>query len=161
MSTTAETAAAPARVVTCDNCGAKNRVAAAAAGHPRCGRCQQPLPWIVDADDSTFGQVADAATVPVLVDVWAPWCGPCRQVTPALEALARENAGRIKLVKVNADESPQTADRFQVQAIPTLLLMRNGAPVARQVGAEPAPRLRRWLEQALTQDDQRDVEARS
>ena len=151
MSATAEKAAAPARVVTCENCGAQNRVAAAAAGHPRCGRCRQPLPWIVDADDSTFGQVAAAATVPVLLDVWAPWCGPCRQVTPALEALARENAGRVKLVKVNADDSPQTANRFQVQAIPTLLLMRNGAPVARQIGAEPAPQLRRWLEHALTQ----------
>lgn len=161
MSTTAETAAAPARVVTCENCRAKNRVAAAAAGHPRCGRCQQPLPWIVDADDSTFGQVADAATVPVLLDVWAPWCGPCRQVTPALEALARENAGRIKLVKVNADDSPQTANRFQVQAIPTLLLLRSGAAVARQVGAEPAPQLRRWLDQALTQAEEQDVETRS
>jgi thioredoxin 2 len=96
----------------------------------------------------------------VLLDVWAPWCGPCRQVTPALEGLARENAGRIKLVKVNADESPQTADRFQVQAIPTLLLMRDGAPVARQVGAEPAPQLRRWLEQALTQAGTADVETR-
>jgi thioredoxin 2 len=88
----------PGDIVSCPHCGRRNRVPAAAAGTPRCGNCHQPLPWIVDAADDTFGEIADAASVPVLVDLWAPWCGPCRMVSPALEQLAAENAGQLKLV---------------------------------------------------------------
>lgn len=140
---------AATRIVTCDNCGTKNRVAAASRGRPQCGRCHSPLPWVVDADDTTFADVADAASIPVLVDLWAPWCGPCRQVSPVLEQLARENAGRLKLVKVNSDIARSTSTRFDVQAIPTLLLMKDGAVLARQVGAAPANMLRTWLKQSL------------
>ncbi|HWC36907.1 MAG TPA: thioredoxin [Acidimicrobiales bacterium] len=103
----------------------------------------------MDAADDDFAAVADAASIPVLVDLWAPWCGPCRMVSPALEHLAGELAGRLKLVKVNVDESPKLAERFSVQGIPTLLVMRAGEVVARQTGAAPEPALRRWLEQAL------------
>jgi thioredoxin 2 len=124
-------------------------VPAAASGTPRCGKCHQPLPWITDADDITFRDVAEAAKTPVLVDLWAPWCGPCRMISPALEQIARELAGRVKLVKVNVDASPQVSRRFDAQAIPTLLLLRDGQVTARQTGAVPLAALRTWVEKAL------------
>ena len=136
-------------IVTCSNCQTKNRVPVASTGHPRCGKCKSPLPWVVDAGDSDFDEIADQATLPVLVDVWAPWCGPCRMVTPVLEQLASEMAGQIKLVKVNADEAPRLSQRFEAQAIPTLLVMKNGQVVEKQVGAAPAPVLRECVHQAL------------
>jgi thioredoxin 2 len=136
-------------IITCPNCGRKNRVPAAAAGTPRCGNCHKPLPWIVDAGDDDFAEVAEHASVPALIDLWAPWCGPCRMVSPALEQLATEMAGKLKLVKVNVDESPKLQQRFGVQAIPTLMLLRDGQVAARQTGAAPAAALRTWLEQAL------------
>jgi thioredoxin 2 len=137
------------RIVACSHCGHKNRVPAAAQGSPRCGHCHQALAWVVEADDDTFAEVAERATVPVLVDLWAPWCGPCRMVSPELEKLAAERAGRLKLVKVNSDDAPRLSQRFQVQAIPTLLVMRDGKVLANQVGAAPARVLRTWLDQAL------------
>jgi thioredoxin 2 len=97
----------------------------------------------------SFAEVADAGSLPVLVDVWAPWCGPCRMVSPVLDRLAHDLAGRVKLVKVNADAAPGVASRFSVQGIPTLLLMRRGQVVARQTGARPEPALRAWLEHEL------------
>ena len=136
-------------IVTCSNCQTKNRVPVASTGHPRCGKCKSSLPWVVDAGASDFAEIADQATLPVLVDVWAPWCGPCRMVTPVLEQLASEMAGQIKLVKVNADEAPRLSQRFEAQAIPTLLVMKNGQVVEKQVGAAPAPVLREWVHQAL------------
>jgi thioredoxin 2 len=138
-----------ADVIACPNCGRRNRVPSAASGTPRCGNCHKPLPWIVNAGDDDFAEVAEHASVPALVDLWAPWCGPCRMVSPALEQLATEMAGKLKLVKVNVDESPKLQQRFGVQAIPTLLLLRNGAVAARQTGAAPAGVLRSWLEQGL------------
>ena len=138
-----------AELVRCRNCGRRNRVPAAAMGIPRCGNCHQPLPWIADADDSTFAEVADAASVPVVVDLWAPWCGPCRMVSPALEQVATDMAGRVKLVKVNVDGSPRIQDRFDVRAIPTLIVLRQGQVAARQSGAAPAAALRAWVEEAI------------
>ena len=136
-------------VISCPSCGRKNRVPAAASGTPRCGNCHQPLPWIADAGDDSFAEVAEAASLPVVVDLWAPWCGPCRMVSPALAQVATELAGRIKLVKVNVDDSPKIQQRFAVQAIPTLLVLRHGEVVARQAGAAPAARLRAWVEQTI------------
>jgi len=136
-------------LVRCGHCGQMNRVPAAAAGTPRCGKCHKPLPWITDADDATFGEVAEGAKIPVLVDLWAPWCGPCRMVSPALEQLAGDLAGQVKLVKVNVDVSPQVSQRFDAQAIPTLLVLRDGRVVARQTGAAPLAALRAWVENAL------------
>lgn len=137
-------------VVACPSCGRRNRVPAAAAGTPRCGQCHTPLPWIVDAGDSDFAAVAEQVPLPVLLDLWAPWCGPCRMVSPALEELARTFAGQIKLVKVNVDTAPQTAQRFQVQAVPTLIVLDRGNVMARQAGAAPPPALAAWLEGALS-----------
>lgn len=136
-------------VVVCPNCGRRNRVPPVAPGHPRCGHCGTDLPWIAVADDHDFAEVAERSAVPVLVDLWATWCAPCRTVSPALEQLARDLAGRIKLVKVDVDGAPGLAQRFEVQAVPTLLLLDDGRVVSREVGAAPPPRLRAWLEREL------------
>ncbi|PSR66478.1 thioredoxin [Nocardia sp. MDA0666] len=136
--------------VKCPNCGRVNKVAAAGEGKPRCGNCHEPLPWIASAGDDDFAEVAERSSVPVLVDLWATWCGPCRMVSPALEQLARERAGRMKLVKVDVDAAPRTAERFTVRAVPTLLVMDRGEVLARQAGAAPVPQLRTWLDQALS-----------
>ncbi|MFJ6947911.1 thioredoxin [Streptomyces wuyuanensis] len=137
------------RTVVCTDCGRRNRVPAVADGRPRCGSCKSALPWIADAGDDDFAEVAEKAAPVVLVDLWATWCGPCRMVSPALEQVAREMAGRIKLVKIDVDQAPRIAQRFQVQAVPTLVLMDRGEVIARQAGAAPAPALRQWVEQAL------------
>jgi thioredoxin 2 len=136
-------------VVVCPSCGTKNRVPAAASGVPRCGKCGTDLPWIADADDTAYEDVVVASALPVIVDLWAEWCGPCRMVSPALENLAREFAGKVKLVKVDVDRAPMTASRFGVQGIPTLALLRDGEVIDTKVGAAPEAALRQWLTQAL------------
>jgi thioredoxin 2 len=139
-----------ADVVTCPNCGKRNRVPATTRGVPRCAACHTALPWLTAADDGDFDQVVTASTLPVLVDLWAPWCGPCRIVAPGVERAAGSLAGRLKVVKVNVDQAPRTAERLGVQGIPTLLLLRHGREVARQVGAVPPPALLRWAEETIT-----------
>jgi thioredoxin 2 len=126
------------------------------AGIPRCGACSAPLPWLSDATDETFEQVAEAATIPVLVDMWAPWCGPCKWVTPVLERLAKKLAGRVKLVKVNVDESPRIAQRYEVRGVPTFLVLDHGETIDRRTGAAPEPELREWLERSLDRLDELD-----
>ena len=139
-------------IVECPQCGQKNRVPASGTGKPRCAQCQHWLPWIVDADDSDYGAVVEKSPVPVLVDLWAPWCGPCRTVSPALEQLAAERAGQLKLVKVNVDKAPQISARFEVQAVPTLLITRAGEVLDRRAGAAPVAALRMWLNDTLPSD---------
>ncbi len=136
-------------LLSCPSCGKTNRVPAQASGHPRCGNCKADLPWIVAAGDSDFAAVAEQSPVPVLVDFWAAWCGPCRMVSPVLDKLARERPGKIKLVKVDVDKSPGLSRRFDIQAIPTLMVLVGGRVAARQAGAAPAEVLRSWLDKAL------------
>ncbi|HEX2191742.1 MAG TPA: thioredoxin domain-containing protein [Acidimicrobiales bacterium] len=137
-------------VAACSSCGTRNRVPAEAAGSPRCARCHQALAWIVDADDGTFAGVAEASPLPVVVDLWAPWCGPCRVVGPLLEQLAGELAGRLKLVRVNVDKAPGVQRRFGVRGIPTLVVLREGREVGRKMGAAPLGELRAWVESSMT-----------
>lgn len=136
-------------LVKCPQCGTTNRIPTEAPGHPRCGKCRRDLPWIVEAGDADFAAVAEQSPVPALVDFWAAWCGPCRMVSPVLDKLAQERAGRVKLVKVDVDTSPALSRRFDVQAIPTMLVITDGRVVARQTGAPPAAALRGWLDDAL------------
>ncbi|HVD16380.1 MAG TPA: thioredoxin [Actinomycetota bacterium] len=140
-----------AEIVTCPNCGKRNRVPAAASGAPRCAACHTALPWLTSAGDGDFEEVAGRSTLPVLVDLWAPWCGPCRVVEPGVEQAVRELAGRLKAVKVNVDEAPRVAERLGVRGIPTLLLLRDGREIARQVGAVPPPALLRWAEEVIAE----------
>jgi thioredoxin 2 len=138
-----------AGIVVCQGCGKRNRVPAAARGVARCANCHTALPWLTKAGDGDFEEVVTAASLPVLLDLWAPWCGPCRVVAPGVERAAQQLAGRLKAVKVNVDEAPRVAERFGVQGIPTLLVLRRGREVARQVGALPPPALVRWAEEVI------------
>ena len=135
-------------IVVCASCGKKNRVPGTATGLPRCASCHADLPWLVNAGESDFVAAA-RSRVPVLVDLWAPWCGPCKMVAPGVERAAREFAGRLKVIKVNVDDAPGVSARFGVQGIPTLLLLRDGEPIARQVGALPADQLLAWVRSAI------------
>lgn len=140
---------APDLVTPCPSCGARNRVPRGGRGRLRCAACHADLPWLVEADDHTFDEAVVRSKLPVLVDVWAQWCGPCRVIAPVVEQLSRDMAGRLKVVKVDADRSPAVSRRHDVRAIPTLLLWRDGAEAARTVGAVPAAQLRTWVESAL------------
>jgi thioredoxin 2 len=131
-------------VLECSDCGRRNKIRPSERGAPHCGSCGKPLPWLVDASDETF-PVEARASVAVLVDLWAPWCGPCRVVSPMLAAIAREYAGRIKVVKVNVDENPQLAAGFQATSIPTLVVLKGGRVVDRFVGAVPPSELKMRL----------------
>ena len=137
-------------IAACPSCGTRNRVPSVAKGTPRCGSCKEPLPWLVAASDADFADVVERSPTPVLLDLWAPWCAPCRMVAPGVERVAGELAGRIKAVQVNVDESPAVAARFDARSIPTLLVLRGGEVVARQVGALPADALLRWVRTVVT-----------
>ena len=138
-------------IVSCDNCGAKNRVdeGAARERQPVCGNCGAVLevkegaggaaagtkPLTV-TDQSFAKDVMEAGAMPVLVDAWAAWCGPCRIIAPVLDQLAAESNGRYLIAKLNVDENPMTASRFGIQSIPTLLIFKNGTLVDRMVGVQ-------------------------
>jgi thioredoxin 2 len=132
----ARPAAGPESILVCANCSKRNRIRPSERGAPHCGSCGRPLPWLVNATDGTFEAEAKSS-VAVVVDLWAPWCGPCRFVGPVLEDLSREFAGRLKVVKVNVDENPVLSRRFDATSIPTLVVMKDGRVVDRVVGALP------------------------
>jgi thioredoxin 2 len=148
-----------ASLITCGSCGATNRVPAAKLAEglkPVCGRCKQPLSADAAAapltvTDATFAAEVERSPLPVLVDAWAPWCQPCLMIAPAIEQLAAELAGRVRVAKLNVDENPATASRFDVRSIPTMLVMVAGREVDRIVGAQPKAAIRQRLERAVSQ----------
>lgn len=140
---------APVDTVDCPHCGTTNRVPAAASGTPHCGNCQQALPWVTTANDDTFDEVIAQSSLPVLLDLWAPWCGPCRVVEPGIKEAARTYAGAVKAVKVNVDEADAIAQRYEAQSIPMILVLHQGEVHRRQIGALPPPELVRWVGDAL------------
>ena len=133
------------QVVVCSNCNAKNRVDEdrLATSEAKCGRCGQKLetapgskPLVVT--DQTFErEVLAARAMPVLVDCWAPWCGPCRIIGPVIDQLAAESQGQYRIAKLNVDDNPQVASRFQIMSIPTMLIFKDGQLIDRLVGVQP------------------------
>ena len=148
------------QVVACGNCGAKNRVdeAKLGASEARCGRCGERLTAgaagaheskpVVITDRTFEKEVLQASGRPVLVDCWAPWCGPCRMVGPIMDQLAEESAGRYRIAKLNVDENPQTAARFNIASIPTMLIFKDGKLIDRLIGAQPKPAIAERLQVA-------------
>jgi thioredoxin 2 len=143
------------QLVRCSACGAQNRVdleKVEQGNGPICGRCKQPLligSAPVKVTDATFATEVERSPVPVLLDLWAPWCGPCRMIAPVLEELAVEMAGRVRIAKLNVDENPVISSRFKVRSIPTLLIFQSGKEVDRMMGALPKTEIRQHLERAI------------
>jgi thioredoxin 2 len=145
--------AAPANslIVACPNCGAKNRVSfdAALNQQPVCGKCKQPLPAPpsepVIVTDANFNSVVEKSHLPVLLDLRAAWCGPCRMIAPTIKILASELAGKVLVGKLDVDANPRTAARFGVQSIPTLLILKDGREVDRIVGVQSREAILRRL----------------
>ena len=136
----------------CAHCGALNRIPRARLrDQPRCGKCKESVfpDKPVAASDATWKREVEDCPIPVLVDFWAPWCGPCRAVAPALEQAARERKGKVKIVKLNVDENPATAQKYGIMSIPTLMLFKKGELASRQVGAAPKQKLEQWITSAV------------
>jgi thioredoxin 2 len=140
------------RLIRCPSCGATNRVPLDKVEQglaPVCRRCKTHLSIDlrpVTVTDSTFAAEVERSPLPVVLDLWAPWCGPCRMVAPVLDELASELAGRVRFAKLNIDDNPVTTGRFRVDSIPTLLILRAGQEVDRLVGAQPRAAILRRLE---------------
>jgi len=137
------------QVVICSKCNAKNRVdeTRLASSEAKCGRCgamlevsgEQGSKPLVITDQTFEREVLSARGKPVLVDCWAPWCGPCRIIGPVMDQLAAESQGNYRIAKLNVDENPQTASRFQIASIPTMLIFKDGKLIDRIIGVQPKP----------------------
>ena len=131
------------KLTRCGKCGQVNRINSEKLDRglqPKCGQCGEPLVVSngpVNVSESTFDQVVSKSAIPVLVDFWAPWCGPCHSLAPTIEKIAGEFSERIRVAKVNTDENPNLAARFRIQGIPTLIVFVNGREVDRIVGVLP------------------------
>ncbi|HEX7233293.1 MAG TPA: thioredoxin TrxC [Candidatus Binatia bacterium] len=142
-------------LIHCPSCGATNRVPLSKLDQglqPNCGRCKKPLPLDnepVTVTDATFASAVERSPLPVLLDMWAPWCGPCHMVAPVIEELAKQMTGRLRVGKLNVDDNQATAARFGVQSIPTLLVLKEGREIDRIVGAQPKAAIMQRLRQVI------------
>ncbi|PYN05916.1 MAG: thioredoxin [Candidatus Rokuibacteriota bacterium] len=146
------------QLVRCPACGATNRVPMdklETRGQPVCGRCKRPLPIGVQdtapvtVTDATFASEVERSPVPVLLDAWAPWCGPCRMIAPIVDQLAAELAGQVRVAKLNVDDNPVTAGRLDVRSIPMLLVFKGGREIDRIVGVQPKAEIARRVLRAV------------
>jgi len=145
-------------LIRCPTCGTTNRISPAAKDKirsglaPVCGRCKTPLS--IDArpitvTDATFVTEVERSLLPVVVDVWAAWCGPCRMIAPVVDELAAEMAGRVRFAKLDSDQNQATAARFQIRSLPTLLVLKGGREVDRIIGVQPKSEIARRIERAI------------
>ncbi len=141
------------RLIKCPACGTTNRLPPPAPGRKAvCGKCKAQLPepgGTLHVTDQTFSSEVEHSATPVLLDLWAEWCGPCHMLAPTIDQLSTEMAGRVKVAKLNIDENPATANRFDVRSIPTLLVLKGGTEVDRLVGVQPKQEIVRRLEKIL------------
>jgi thioredoxin 2 len=140
------------QLIRCPECGANNRVQIVQGQAPICGRCKTPLSaggHPVTVTDATFAAEIERSPLPVLLDMWAPWCGPCLMIAPVIEQLAVELSGRVRVAKLNIDENPLTANHFNVRSIPTLLVLKAGQEVDRIVGVQPKAEIARRVQRAM------------
>jgi thioredoxin 2 len=148
-----------AQLIACPVCGASNRVPLEKLERglaPICGRCKNPLPVSIHpitVTDATFSAEVEHSPLPVLLDLWAAWCGPCQMISPVVEQLAKEMVGRVRVAKLNVDENPATAEHFGIRSIPALLVLKAGQEIDRIVGAQPKAEILRRLEKAIAQPE--------
>lgn len=134
----------------CEKCNRLNRVPLGTNKKPVCGACKSPLPVngaIVEASDTSLQNLISKSPLPIVIDIWAPWCGPCRAFAPTFEYFSKQYAGKVVFVKLNSDQNQQSSGRFGIRGIPTILVFKDGVEVTRQSGVIPREQFSRWLDQ--------------